>query len=153
MFCAGWLSLVDCLLQTRLRRFRVRERVTCGKRTCFVLDGFPRQIYSRPGCDVSEWSVLSTCTFWRERGIVRNAQWEDRGNKRLAFLSKLVGTRVIMSARSSKHCRFRSRTCWKMELFRCLAVQWLLIYPSLKKSECRWTISSATYCCFTEGCR
>ena len=34
---------------------------------------------------------------------------------------------------------------WKMEPFRCMAVQRLLINPSLKKKwECMWTISRAT---------
>ena len=123
-----------------------RARVLCRM-------AFPRQIvYSRPGCDVSEWSVLSTYTFWHERGIVRITQWEDHGHKKLPFLRKLVGTRVIMLARSSKHCRFRSRTCWKMEVFRCIAVQWLLIYPSLKKMG-MYVNSFKSYSRFIEGCR
>ena len=61
--------------------------------------------------------MLSTSTFWHERDIVRIAQWDDRGDKRLAFLRKLVSTRVIMLARSSKHFRFKSRTFWKNGTF------------------------------------
>ena len=69
-----------------LRKIDDKDRLR-ETRACFLPDGFPRQIvYSRPGCDVSEWSVLSTCTFWHERGIVRVTQWEDHGHKRLAFL-------------------------------------------------------------------
>ena len=116
-------------------------------------DGFPRQIvYSRPGCNVSEWSVLSTCTFWHERGVVRITQWEDHGHKRLAVLRKLVGTRVIMLAGNSKHCRFRSRTCWKNGSFSVRSCAMAIDISKFEKMR-MYVDSFKSYSRFTEGCR
>ena len=80
-------------------------------------DGFPQQIvYARPSCDVS----VEAC-FPRARSGTSVVLFESPNEKvtatRLAFLRNLVGTRVIMLARSSKHCRFRSRMRWKNGTF------------------------------------
>ena len=65
----------------------------------------------------------------------------------IRFLRNLFGTREIMLARSSKHCRFRSRTCWKNGTFSVHSCAMTTLYWYIqvwKKCIRMWITSRAT---------
>lgn len=89
--------------------------------------------------------------FCHERGFLRIVQWEKRGVNTLAFLSMEVRhTHDI--GKNSKHCRFSSWTCWKMKLFRCLVMGWLLMFKSLQKIGVNVAVFKS-YSWFAEACQ
>ena len=96
----------------RVRRVK-RARVLCRM-------AFPVRLFTRDQDVTFQWKRAFHIHFLARAWVLFVSP-----NEKItaAFLIKLIGTRVIMLARSPKHCRFRSRTFGKMELLRGIAVQ------------------------------